>query len=303
MKKEQKELKSENKAKKDKLILKAEKQKAEHTLQTAEITASIVTYSNDKNIRATFKGEILRACAEHLSNNDLIHSIAIIDNSPTRIFEWTANINPKITYSHNNGLNPGFGAGHNKSIHILPAKKYHMIINPDIVFEDEGNCIKELFEYMEANNNTSLVQPMITDYQLGKTQYLCKENPTLLAQALRGFAPKSIKKIFRGYNEWYEMRRSAYKESAVESQYLSGAFMFIKRKDLDSIGWFDSSYFMYLEDADITRRLSSIGKCVHLPTSRIQHVWEKRSHKNNNLRIIAIKSYLTYAKKWGLKLY
>ena len=61
------------------------------------------------------------------------------------------------------------------------------------------------------------------------------------------------------------MRNIAYSNSIVESTYLSGAFMLCRTEVLDQVNWFDERFFMYLEDADLTRRLSKFGKCVHNP--------------------------------------
>ena len=62
-------------------------------------------------------------------------------------------------------------------------------------------------------------------------------------------------------------------------------------------------YFMYLEDADLTRRLSKVGKCVHNPNLEIFHVWERANHKKIAMVYQAIKSYYIYSKKWGLRLF
>ena len=99
------------------------------------------------------------------------------------------------------------------------------------------------------------------------------------------------------------MRNLAYSNSIVESEYLSGAFMLCRTDFLDRVDWFDERFFMYLEDADLTRRLSKLGKCVHNPFFKVRHVWAKGSRNNNYLRIIAIISFVKYSLKWGLKLY
>ena len=99
------------------------------------------------------------------------------------------------------------------------------------------------------------------------------------------------------------MRSIAYKANPVESSYLSGCFMLCRRKSLDKVKWFDERYFMYLEDADLTRSLSLHGKCIHYPKIEIKHVWAKGSHKKLNLRLIAIISFIKYSLKWGLKLF
>ena len=79
--------------------------------------------------------------------------------------------------------------------------------------------------------------------------------------------------------------------------------MFIRRSSLDKVNWFDQDYFLYLEDADLTRKLSRTGKCIHYPKLRISHVWERGSYKNWKLKLIAISSFFIYSFKWGLKIF
>ena len=150
-----------------------------------------------------------------------------------------------------------------------------------------------------------MVQPLIFDYKGDNIQYLCKKNPSLLIQIIRGFFRTKIEKLpllFK-YNYDYEMRDLAYSNSIVESTYLSGSFMLCRTDLLDIVDWFDERFFMYLEDADLTRRLSKFGKCVHNPFFKVRHVWAQGSRKNNYLRIIACISFVKYSLKWGLNLY
>ena len=79
--------------------------------------------------------------------------------------------------------------------------------------------------------------------------------------------------------------------------------MICRTKFLDKVDWFDERFFMYLEDADLTRRLSKFGKCIHNPFFKVRHVWAKGSRNNKYLSIIAIISFVKYSLKWGLKLY
>ena len=98
------------------------------------------------------------------------------------------------------------------------------------------------------------------------------------------------------------MKSLAYKKDVIQTEYLSGCFMFCRVADLNKVGWFDEQYFMYLEDADLTRMLSKYGKCVHIPFVFIGHLWAKESHKILKLKLIAIYSFILYSMKWGLKI-
>jgi len=265
-----------------------------------KITISIVIFFKNKTDEKD-KLLILNNLIDYYSNEALVSKIIIIDNSENPTYE-EENFNSKVQYKHMRGLNLGYGKGHNLAKKLIKDTKYHLISNPDIVIKNKLTLTK-LYEYMQINNEVSLIQPLILSYPSGAIQKLCKRNPTLLAQILRGFCPNYIKRIFRNYLDWYEMIDKAYSNKIVESEYLSGSFMFCRKESLDKVGWFNKNYFMYLEDADLTRELSKIGKCIHFPQCSIYHVWERGSHKRLNLKFIAIKSFLIYSLKWGLSLY
>ena len=269
------------------------------------ITASIVTYSDKPANKSLSPNDIiLKNCVLFLCKNKLISNVLIVDNSHSQVFNWLEDFDEKIKYHHTKGNNLGYGKAHNLSCSILKLSKYHIIVNPDIIFVDD-ECIEKLFLCMESNSEIGLIQPLISSYPDGSIQKLCKKNPTLLIQLIRGFANTFIRKIrfLKEYNSWYEMDKIAYGKEIVDTEYLSGCFMFCRVKILNKIGWFDKRYFMYLEDADLTRSLSKYSRCVHIPSIEVRHVWGKGSHKNIFLKIIAIQSFILYSLKWGLKIF
>ena len=72
-----------------------------------------------------------------------------------------------------NSLNPGIITASYIAmrISIKSRAKYHLILNPDVYFEQE--VLEELFTYMENNPDVGLVMPIIL-YPNGEIQYLCK---------------------------------------------------------------------------------------------------------------------------------
>ncbi len=268
------------------------------------VNVSLVFFDNfDKGKIETSKLEILKNLLRVLNRDINIHKILIIDNSPLEILPKYLCSLSKVNYIFAYD-NLGFSKAHNLSRKYLLDEKYHLIINPDIIIEDE-NLITKLVNYLNQNDDTAMIQPLIIGYPDKKIQFLCKRNPTLVIQILRGFFNNLTNKFkfLRNYNFWYEMRDLAYKKEVVESTYLSGAFMFCRTSILNKINWFDERFFMYLEDADLTRRLSKCGKCVHHPLFTVRHVWARGSHKSIFLKLIAIVSYFKYSQKWGFKIF
>jgi len=100
---------------------------------------SIVIYKNNK--------QILQKAITSCLKCSLLDKFHIIDNSPTDDLKALAKLDNRIEYIFNLS-NPGFGTAHNigmrKSIKI--SAKYHIVLNPDVYFEQE--VLEELFTYI-----------------------------------------------------------------------------------------------------------------------------------------------------------
>lgn len=255
------------------------------------ITASLVIYRND--------ADVLLKSVTSLLNSDpqLDVHLSIIDNSPSpelgNIFK-----DLPVDYYYNNA-NVGFAKAHNLAISRCGVSDYHLVINPDIYFEP--NVISELIDYLENNQDVGLIQPKIL-YPHGEVQYLCKRYPTFFALFARRFLPKRFHFIVQSYLDFYEMRDMGYDKIA-EVIYLSGCFMLFRRKCLDEIGYFDENIFMYLEDADITLRMSKKYKTIFYPYVHIFHYWAKDSYKSFKLMLVNIQSAIYFFNKHGWKIF
>jgi GT2 family glycosyltransferase len=75
--------------------------------------------------------------------------------------------------------------------------------------------------------------------------------------------------------------------------------MFFRTNILRKVGFFDEDIFMYLEDADITRRFLLISKTVYYPKVIVYHHYAGLTHKKWKYKFITIKSAITYFNKWG----
>lgn len=53
--------------------------------------------------------------------------------------------------------------------------------------------------------------------------------------------------------------------------FLPGACLLVRRADLEAVGGLDDGYFMYWEDVELCRRLSSRGRIVWLPWVQVVH--------------------------------
>lgn len=195
--------------------------------------------------------------------------------------------------------NLGYGKAANKLFNsLVTLPEYFCVLNTDVRW-DEGSITSAL-DWLDKLPGISAAVPIILSDD-GEMQLLCKRNPTVLALFSRRFVHDSIKpRWLRRYDSWYVMRDMDYSKVFC-SEYLSGCCMFIRYQAYKNVGGFDEGFFLYLEDADITRRLASQGMTCHMPVAHIYHSWGKGSYVNLRLLAISIMSSIRYFCKWGLR--
>ena len=253
-----------------------------------KITACIVLYLNDT--------KTLSKTIDSFLNTQLDIKLYLIDNSPTDILRNITK-DSRVEYIFNNA-NIGFGAGHNVAIKKIfkDESDYHLVLNPDIYFEK--GTLENISNFMEENKNVGQIMPKVL-YPDGNLQYLCKKNPKPFDLFLRRFSPNFIQSFFSKRMNEYEYRDKDYEKIMYDIPYLSGCFMFFRTTILEQIGLFDDRIFMYIEDADITRRVLKIAKTAYYPYAVIYHNFEKGSHKNWKLTWYSVHGAFVYFNKWG----
>lgn len=255
-------------------------------IEQLDLSLAIVTYNNAEIIEDTVKSIIDNIPSEYT------YKLYIIDNnSSDRTIEIVKKIKGNIEIIDSK-INKGFGYGHNAILDKLRSK-YHLVVNPDIIVENKEQ-IKKMFEFMEANGEVGMLSPLIVNPDL-TIQYLCKINPTVFDMFIRRLSPK----IFRKRQDRYVMKDTGYNK-IMKIEYASGCFMFFRTDILKKLKGFDDKFFMYLEDADITRRVNEISKAMFFPEARVIHAWERGNHNSFKLARITVQSMIIYFKKWGL---
>jgi N-acetylglucosaminyl-diphospho-decaprenol L-rhamnosyltransferase len=79
--------------------------------------------------------------------------------------------------------------------------------------------------------------------------------------------------------------------------WVSGACMMLRRRDLEQLGGFDESFFLYCEDTDLCRRVRNIGLEVRYePRAVVVHVGGASAPRASLLPTLAV-SRVRYAKK------
>ena len=246
------------------------------------VTGSIVTYNNMSTIDAT-----LKTLFEF--TKDIDFKLYVVDNNSTDgTVEHIKTNYPQVELIALD-KNVGFGAGHNEAIKVIDSD-YHAVINPDIILIE--NSIKKMVEYLESNKDIGLLSPKIC-FPDGKEQILGKKVPHLkyiFASRLRGEEPGKL------LREYAMLDCDLTKPREIENA--TGCFMMFRTSVLKKIGGFDERYFMYFEDADITREVKKLSRAVYYPDAVVSHVWNRDSKHNYKLLAIHIHSMLKYYLKW-----
>jgi len=233
----------------------------------------------------------------------LINSIKLI-GFPVKLIvsDNSDNNNLKEFFEQNNahyifnGANLGYGKAHNIGIkygsQIAP---YHLVVNPDVTFND--NCIELCLNYLENNKNVGLLIPK-TFYPSGRTQIVCNLLPTPFDLILRRFVPGFLNSFFEKNATNYELKSKNLNLPMFVNN-IHGCFLLMPHKVLEKVGLFDEKFFMYLEDTDLSRRISNEFDSIYYPYASIVHSFEKGSYKNRKLLLYHIQSAIYYFTKWG----
>jgi hypothetical protein len=251
------------------------------------ISISIVTYNN------TFSE--VEECITRFISSELISSLVICENTESPLLNEgdLKSISGKIKYVSNT-TNTGYGAGHNLAISNLNEDTiYHVVMNLDV--EVQSSVFKTLFAFMEKNPNIIQVMPKVLNTD-GTIQRLCKRLPTPMNLIGRRFMGNS--NLARKIDGVYTLNGYEY-NSVLDCPYLSGCFMFLRKKEFGIINGFDEQFFMYPEDIDLTRRLHEIGRTVCNPCVSIIHAHGQASYKSKKMLIIHMKGIIKYFNKWG----
>lgn len=257
-----------------------------------DLTISIVVFKKYEDAIETIK-----SIEDHTSLK-IRKCLYIIDNS---CFE--DNESSRLEFEHevrkyedtvyiNTHQNLGFGKGHNYTIDKLDSK-YLAIVNPDILITD--NTFENIISFMDETS-AGMTIPKLID-QEGNLQDAYRRLPTVFDMFLRMFT----KNVFKNRRDYHSMRDMDY-SLPFEVPFGQGSFLVIRTDLWTTLNGFDDKFFMYLEDADLCRRVNEKSKLMFCPDAIAIHKWEKESHRNKALFKVHIQSMIKYFNTWGWKL-
>ena len=197
--------------------------------------------------------------------------------------------------------NHGYGRAANRLFKALPQPApWVAVLNTDLHWQP--GSFETLLCWLADQDDVVAAVPQILNPS-GQVERLTKRDPSLLALCSRRFLPRRLKPLWLCRLDGHFTMEDHDLHSIFEVPYLSGCCLLVRASAYKAAGGFDPAYFLYLEDADLSRRLRLLGRCVHLPVAAVTHDWARGSHRNLWLTLVNLWSAVIYFRRWGLRLW
>lgn len=206
--------------------------------------------------------------------------IIVVDNNSSddsvsavrRSFSETVLLEQKENLGYSKGNN--LGVKHSRG-------EYALILNPDTILI--ADAAEKMLDFLKVHKNVGIVGPKILRSN-GSIAFNGKRKlPTLYQDIVSYFYFKKIYDLIKrtlSKNKFLEKFLFAYYRKTEECECLQGCCMLLRRDFFESLGGFDESVPMYLDDIDMFYRCRKKGfKNFYLAEAQIMHL-EQYSIKN-----------------------
>ncbi len=203
-----------------------------------------ISRQNLSIVIVTLKSEkVIHECIKSINQNI---PIIVVEHSNNRNFK------EELEQKYNNltcilsNSNLGMGVGNNIGIKAANTE-YVLILNPDVVLEK--NTIEELFLASKDLSNYTVLAP--------------------------------LEKNFANYGMFNKKKSNKkIEDSPFEVDFVDGFAMLLNKKKFSEADYFDESFFMYLENNDLCKRVKDKGGSIYVvPRSKINHLAAKAVDK------------------------
>ncbi len=260
-----------------------------------ELSVIIVSY----NVRDYLRQAL---CSVITAAEKTDHEITVVDNhSSDGSPEMVRKEFPSVMLIASE-TNEGFSAACNRGIRASSGE-YLLVLNPDTLVQQDA--LKMALSFMQEHPEAGAAGARMSD-----------GGGMFLPESKRGF-PSPLTSLFKFTGMGRLFPRSALfnayyigekpDDKICRADILTGAFMMIRREALDRSGFFDTAFFMYGEDIDLSWRIRKAGYYnYYLPDVNIIHykgrsaMTEKESslkHFYGAMKLFALKHL---AKRWHI---
>jgi O-antigen biosynthesis protein len=188
-----------------------------------------------------------------------------VDGSQSMLQAKFANL-PQLHFIFNT-VNFGFGKANNQALRLCRGK-YILVLNPDTLLSED--TLQKMIAFMKTDETIGAAGCKLLNAD-GTFQLSCRRtfpSPEVSFYKIIGLSRLfPMSKRFARYNLTYLSTEETYEIDA-----LMGAFIFLRREILESVGLFDETFFMYGEDLDWCYRMKQVGwKIFYYPGTQIIH--------------------------------
>lgn len=234
-----------------------------------DLSIIVVSYNTKK-----LTVECIKSVIEH--TKEINYEILVIDNASSdesvkELKRLAAQ--KKLIKLIRNKKNLGFSKANNQGIKSASGK-YLLFLNSDTLVTD--NILGSMVKWVDDNPEVGIVSCSLK-YKDGSLQGTGGYFPTLIRvfswMLIQDFplVDKFIKPFHPMKEKSIKKANSFYQEEK-ELDWVTGAFMFTRRKVVDQIKGFDEEYFMYTEEVDLCYRAKQKGwKVWYKPQWSILH--------------------------------
>lgn len=259
-----------------------------------DLTITIVSYHNEEDVQKAV------ASIEVCTPDTIKKQIYVVDNiDRDKVNEQEGSMqNLKLLERQYadvkvvaTGKNLGFGGGHNFVMNELESK-YHAIVNPDIILETDA--FSTLLSFMQ-DESIGMCVPRLVD-EAGELLAVYRRELTVWDMFLRMF----LKGAFQKRQAYHTMQDADYTKP-FDVPFAQGSFLLIRTELFQQLNGFDERFFLYMEDADLCKRVNQVSRLCYCPDATVIHKWEKGSHKSGKLFKLHVQSMISYFCKWGIR--
>ena len=245
-------------------------------------TVGILAYNTDPGVLERTMTSIVAAAKD----NPVI--LAINSNSE-EVRESYRVLAEKCGVSHLGPIpNRGFGAGHNEIVRHV-STDWYVCCNPDI--DVPIDAFDKLFSFTKSLDSPGLVTCKVLNED-GTIQHLGRPYLTVSS-----WVHRQLWRLFPGFFTPYEVRFDYHRSQKAE--FVSGCFFAVPVIVFRSVGGFDESFFVYCEDADLSRRVGMRWNNFYCAEVPVTHAWGKAWKSSFNGLSNELRSLVKYFCKHG----
>ncbi|MFA6518521.1 MAG: glycosyltransferase family 2 protein [Candidatus Shapirobacteria bacterium] len=235
-------------------------------------------------------GDYLKKCLESIYQSQLKHQIEVIvvDNAST---DDSIDQAKKLDFKSKKILdsrflildsNLGFAQGNNQGIKLVnPQSRYVLFLNPDTTVNSD--TLSGTIDYLDSHPKIDAATVNVVFVKTGQTQPECHRGFPSPGNAFFHFFLPFLPKIFpksKLFNGYFLGHLDFNQPQIIDA--CVGAFIVLKKRVGETVGWWCPDYFFYGEDLDLCYQIQQHGfKLWYLPQYQIHHFQGISSGVNN----------------------